>query len=48
MDKTKIETKLENEAVWLIIEQMNELFQKSRSIINEHISNIYKKVEEKL
>lgn len=39
--KTKIETRLENETVWLTIEQMAELFQKSRSTINEHIINIY-------
>lgn len=39
--KTKIETRLENETVWLTIEQMSELFQKSRSTINEHIINIY-------
>lgn len=39
--KTKIETKLQDETVWLTIEQMSELFQKSRSTINEHILNIY-------
>lgn len=39
--KTKIEAHLENETVWLTIEQMAELFQKSRSTINEHIINIY-------
>jgi hypothetical protein len=38
---TKIETRLENETVWLTIEQMAELFQKSRSTVNEHILNIY-------
>jgi len=43
--QTKIETKLENETVWLTIEQMSELFQKSRSTINEHILNIYKEEE---
>ena len=43
--KTKIETKLQNETVWLTIEQMSELFQKSRSTINEHILNIYKENE---
>lgn len=39
--KTKIETRLENETIWLTIDQMSELFQKSRSTINEHIINIY-------
>jgi len=43
--KTKIETILEGETVWLCIEQMSELFQKSRSTINEHILNIYKEGE---
>jgi hypothetical protein len=38
---TKIETRLEDETVWLTIDQMAELFQKSRSTVNEHILNIY-------
>lgn len=42
---TKIETRLENETVWLTIDQMAELFQKSRSTINEHILNIYDEKE---
>jgi hypothetical protein len=42
---TKIETRLENETVWLSIEQMSELFQKSRSTINEHILNIFEEEE---
>jgi hypothetical protein len=43
--KVKIETHLENETVWLNIDQIAELFQKSRSTINEHILNIYKEQE---
>ena len=39
--KTKIQTRLENETVWLSIEQMAELFQKAKSTINEHILNVY-------
>jgi hypothetical protein len=42
---TKIETRLEEETVWLTIDQMAELFQKSRSTINEHILNIYEENE---
>ena len=42
---TKIETRLEDETVWLTIEQMATLFQKSRSTINEHILNIYEEEE---
>lgn len=37
----RIEVRLENETVWLTIDQMAELFDKSRSTINEHILNIY-------
>ena len=43
--QTKIQTRLENETVWLTIDQMVELFQKSRSTINEHILNIYEEQE---
>lgn len=42
---TKIETRLEDETVWLTIDQMAELFQKSRSTINEHLLNIYREQE---
>ena len=43
--QTKIQTRLENETVWLTIDQLSELFQKSRSTINEHILNIFKEGE---
>ncbi len=43
--QTKIETRLEDETIWLNIDQMAELFQKSRSTINEHILNIYQEGE---
>ncbi len=43
--KVKIETHFQNETVWLTIEQIAELFQKSRSTINEHILNIYNEQE---
>jgi hypothetical protein len=42
---TKIQTRLENETVWLTIEQMADLFHKGKSTINEHILNIYKEGE---
>ncbi len=41
----KIQARLENETVWLTIDQMAELFQKSRSTINEHILHIYEEKE---
>lgn len=43
--ETKLDVTLENETLWLTIDQMSELFQKSRSTINEHILNIYKERE---
>jgi len=43
--QTKIETRLENETVWLTQEQMALLFGKAKSTINEHIKNIYKEKE---
>jgi len=43
--QTKIQTKLEDETVWLTQAQLCELFQKSKSTISEHILNIYKEGE---
>jgi len=43
--RVKVDVRLEDETVWLTIEQMSVLFQKSRSTINEHILNIYKEGE---
>ena len=37
----KVDVLIENETVWLSQMQMSELFDKSRSTINEHIKNIY-------
>ena len=42
---TKIETRLENESVWLSQAQIAELFQKNRVTITEHIGNIFKEGE---
>ena len=43
--QTKIETRLENETVWLTQAQMAELFGKGRTTITEHIGNIFKEGE---
>ena len=43
--QTKIETRLEDETVWLTQAQLAELFPKSRTTITEHISNIFKEGE---
>lgn len=42
---TKIETRLQDETVWLTQAQLGELFQKSRVTITEHIGNIFKEGE---
>jgi len=39
--QTKIETRLEDESIWLTQAQLGELFQKSKSTISEHIKNIF-------
>jgi len=41
----RIEVHIENETVWLTIDQMSELFDRGRSTINEHILNIYSENE---
>jgi len=42
---TKIQTRLENETVWLSQEQLSELFQRDRSVITKHIGNIFNEGE---
>ncbi|HQU32545.1 MAG: virulence RhuM family protein [Planctomycetia bacterium] len=43
--QTKLQVKIEDETVWLTQDQMAELFEKSKSTINEHIKNIYEEKE---
>ena len=40
-DKISVDVRLEDETVWLTIDDMCSLFEKSRSTINEHILNIF-------
>jgi len=40
-EKISVDVRLEDETVWLTIDAMAQLFEKSRSTINEHILNIY-------
>ena len=40
-DHIRIETRMQNETVWLMQKQMAELFQKDIRTINEHLKNIY-------
>lgn len=42
---TKIETKFEQDTVWLSLDQMAELFQRDRSVIGKHVRNVFKEGE---
>ena len=42
---SKLEVNLQNETVWLTIDQMAELFQRDKSTISRHINKIYKEGE---
>ena len=44
-DKISVDVRFEGETVWLTIEDMASLFEKSRSTINEHILNILEEGE---
>ncbi|MCF0129576.1 MAG: virulence RhuM family protein [Pseudobutyrivibrio sp.] len=37
----KLETRFEDETVWLSIDQMAELFQRDRSVIGKHVRNVF-------
>ena len=41
-EKIKLEVNLNDETVWLNVNQMAELFQKERSVITKHINNAFK------
>ncbi len=43
--KTSIEVKLENETVWLSLNQLSELFERDKSVISRHINSIFKEGE---
>ncbi|MBR6450582.1 MAG: virulence RhuM family protein [Fibrobacter sp.] len=43
--EVKLEVRIEDETVWLTIDQMALLFAKSRSTINEHILNAFSEKE---
>ena len=42
---TKVEVTLDNETVWLSLDQMAELFQRDKSTISRHIKNIFSEGE---
>ena len=39
--QTKIDVRLEEDTVWLSMEQMSQLFQRDRTVISKHIRNIF-------
>ena len=41
----ELQIKLENETIWLNLDQMATLFQRDKSVISRHIKNIYKDAE---
>jgi hypothetical protein len=42
---TKIDVNMQNETVWLSLDQMAELFQRDKSVIGKHVRNIFKEGE---
>jgi len=42
---TKIETKFEQDTVWLSLDQMAELFQRDKSTVSRHIKNVFEEGE---
>lgn len=43
--KTKVNVKINNETVWLSLEQLSKLFQRDKSTISRHIKNIFEEGE---
>lgn len=39
--QTKIDVRLENETVWLTLNQISELFERDKSVISRHLKNIF-------
>jgi hypothetical protein len=39
--RTRVEVRLENETVWLSLNQMADLFQRDKSVISKHIKNVF-------
>ena len=44
-EKAQIEVKLENDSVWLNLNQMADLFGRDKSVISKHLSNVFKEKE---
>ena len=42
---TKIDVRMDNDTVWLSLDQMSELFQRDKSTISRHIKNVFQEGE---
>ena len=42
---TRVEVRLENETVWLSLNQITDLFQRDKSVISKHIKNVFEEGE---
>jgi hypothetical protein len=43
--RTRLEVRLENESVWLSLNQLAELFQRDKSVVSRHIKNVFEEGE---
>src|SRR5436309_778726 len=43
--RTRIEVRVQQETVWLSLNQMAELFQRDKSVISKHIKNVFEERE---
>ncbi len=43
--KNKVEVRLEAETVWLTLNQISDLFERDKSVVSRHLSNIFKEKE---
>lgn len=44
-NSTQLEVRIEDETVWLTLNQMSELFDRDKSVISRHIQNVFKEKE---
>jgi hypothetical protein len=43
--ETEISVRLENDSVWLSLAQLVELFQRDKSVVSRHLTNVFKEKE---
>ncbi len=44
-DSTQLEVRIENETVWLSLNQMSDLFERDKSVISRQIRNVFEEGE---